>query len=295
MNRINRNFKASVFTHLFCDPENERGLYNAFSSVQFPLDAPVVDYTLTDVLYKERVNDLAFTVGGKLVCFFEGQSTINENMALRYLIYCARVYEKLISNKAMYSEGRVSIPTPEYFVLYNGVKPFPEKKIYRLSDSFAIEQDGIQPLELIVTAYNVNKGYNEAIVKKDANLYGYVTFVARVRENEQRGMEREDAVKAAIEGCINDGILAEYLEKNASEVVNMLFGEWNWEDARAVWDEETEKRVEKRMNEKWQSVISDKEKVIADKEKMIADKEKMIADKNAEIVALKTQFNISSL
>ena len=204
MGKVNRNFKASVFTHLFAEPEKERGLYNAFSPVALPPDVPVVDLTLTDVLYKDRVNDLAFSAGSFLACFFEAQSTLNKNMALRYFIYGGRVYEKLIDNDELYSETRLIIPTPEFYVLYNGTKPFPERKIYRLSDSFAVFPDGIKPLELVVTAYNINPGFNESIVKKDDNLYGYVTFVAKARKFEQSGMKRESAVKAAVGECIND-------------------------------------------------------------------------------------------
>ena len=47
----------------------------------------------------------------------------------------------------------------------------------------------------------------------------------------------------------------EYLENNASEVINMLFQEWNWDDARAVWEEEAEKR----NDAKWQSVVANKD------------------------------------
>ena len=178
MGKVNRNFKASVFTHLFAEPENERGLYNAFSPVSLPPDAPVVDLTLTDVLYKDRVNDLAFSVGDRLACFFEAQSTLNNNMALRYFIYGGRVYEKLVDNDEMYSEARIVIPAPEFYVLYNGDKPFPGKKVYKLSDSFTKPpdgekaSDGYKSLELMVTAYNINPGYNENIVRKDETLYG---------------------------------------------------------------------------------------------------------------------------
>ena len=169
--------------------------------------------------------------------------------------------------------------------------------VYRLSDSFAINTDSEQqPLELVVTAYNVNAGYNEDITKKDANLYGYVTFLSRVRKNGQSGMTREQAMLAAIQSRIKDGVLAEYLENNASEVINMLFGEWNWDDAKAVWDEETESRVDK----KWEAVVADKNNVIAgkdiviaDRDKVIADKNFLIADKDAEIAALKTQLKIN--
>ena len=71
MGKVNRNFKASVFTHLFAEPEKERGLYNAFSPAALPPDVPVVDLTLTNVLYKDRVNDVAFSVGSILVCFLK--------------------------------------------------------------------------------------------------------------------------------------------------------------------------------------------------------------------------------
>ena len=68
----------------------------------------------------------------------------------------------------------------------------------------------------------------------------------------------------------------------------MLFGEWNWDDAKAVWTEEA--KSEER--EKWQTVVSDKDKVIADNTKMLADKDSLIANKDAEIAALRAQLSI---
>ena len=50
MSKVNRNFKASVFTHLFADPDKELGLYNAFSQVHYSPGTPVTDLTLNDVL-----------------------------------------------------------------------------------------------------------------------------------------------------------------------------------------------------------------------------------------------------
>ena len=284
MSKVNRNFKASVFTHLFADPEKELGLYNAFSTVQHPPDTPVVDLTLTDILFKDRVNDLAFSVAERIVCFFEAQSTLNHNMALRYLIYSGRVYEKLIDNDEMYSESRIMVPTPEFYVLYNGVKPFPERATYRLSDSFAATPAGAVPLELIVTAYNINPGFNEGIIKKDANLHGYVEFVAKARAFERVGMSREDAVKSAVEECIKAGILAEYLQSNASEVVNMLAQEWDWNKALEINARDATREAELRVSEEWKAVV-------ADKDAEIADKDAALADKDAEIAALKARLN----
>jgi hypothetical protein len=70
VSKVNTNFKASVFSHLFRTEENERGLYGAFSPSWQPEDSAVVDLTLEDVLFMDRVNDLAFSVGGTLACFF---------------------------------------------------------------------------------------------------------------------------------------------------------------------------------------------------------------------------------
>ena len=238
MGKVNRNFKASMFAHLFGRPENELELYNAFSPAPYPSDTPVVDLTLTDALYMDRVNDVSFSVGGKVVVFFEHQGSINENMALRDLIYCGRVYEKLIDNSAMYSEQRIVIPSPEFYVLYNGTKPFPESRVCRLSDSFALPPEGAPQLELVVTVYNINRGFNEGIVRKSANLHGYVTLVAKARELERSGMARAKAVDGAIKECMEAGILAAYLKNNASEVSNMLLQEWNWGDAKTVWQRE---------------------------------------------------------
>ena len=286
MGKVNRNFKASVFTHLFAEPENERGLYNAFSPEPLPPDTPVVDLTLTDVLYKDRVNDLAFSVGGRLVCFFEAQSTLNKNMALRYLIYCGRVYEKLIDNDELYSETRLTIPTPEFYVLYNGIRPFPEKETYLLSDSFAVRPDGEKPLELVVRAYNINPGYNDSIVRKDDNLNGYVAFVAKARKFEQSGKDRSSAVEAAVKECIKEGILTDYFKDNASEVVNMLAQEWDWNKALEITARDAAREAahnaaqeaEQRVNEQWEAVV--------------ADKDASLADKDAEIEALKAMLKL---
>ena len=271
----NRNYKSSVFTHLFGEPVKELELYNAFSPVQYPPDTQVIDLTLKNVLFMDRINDLSFSIGGKLVVFFEHQASINENIALRYLLYCGRVYEKLIDNKVMYSERHVTIPTPEFYVLYNGPKPFPDTMVYRLSDSFAQSSSDEPALELVVKVFNVNIGYNEEIVKRSEHLHGYITLVSKVREHELNGLERSKAVELAIKECIELGILVEYLTNNASEVLNMLTQEWNLEDAKIVWQREAKEEGvelgEARSDQKWKSVITDMSAQLAAKDAQIAE------------------------
>ena len=63
-------------------------------------------------------------------------------------------------------------------------------------------------------------------------------FIAKVREYEQAGIVFKEAVKKAVFYCRDHDIMKEFLEKNASEIMNMLITEWNWDDAREVWQEE---------------------------------------------------------
>jgi hypothetical protein len=247
---VNTGYKNSVFSLLFSDPDVLRELYSALEGVPLDKEVPITINTLSDVLYMERYNDISFTIGNKLVVLIEHQSTVNLNMPLRILLYIARVYEKIIERKSLYRETLLKIPRPEFIVLYNGLKPYPDQSTLKLSDAFEnIEglKDLPPELELTVKVYNINKGHNEDLVKKCAALSGYSTFVDKIREN-RTTMPLEDAMKAAIEYCIEHNVLSNFLLERSSEVINMLLTEWNWTDAKEVWQQEA--RTEGRMEER---------------------------------------------
>ena len=92
----NREYKSSMFTTLFSDTGKLLSLYNAVSGNDLPLDTPLQIATLENVLFNNRRDDIAFVLGDKIVVLIEHQSSINENMPLRMLIYVARVYERPI-------------------------------------------------------------------------------------------------------------------------------------------------------------------------------------------------------
>ncbi|MDR2701076.1 MAG: hypothetical protein LBB72_01435, partial [Spirochaetaceae bacterium] len=174
------------------------------------------------------------------------------NMALRLLMYIGRVYEKLVKNKDIYAGKKLSIPRPEFFVLYNGTEPYPDEELLRLSDLFErFDIPGLvekTALELEVRVVNINEGRNEAKVHRCKELAGYSVFVAKVREYKAEHGNLETAMKKAIRYCCEQDILKEFFEQNASEVVNMLMTEWNWDDALAVrYEEGIEKGLEKGM------------------------------------------------
>jgi predicted transposase/invertase (TIGR01784 family) len=246
----NRKYKASVFTSLFSEPSLLLELYNALNKTDCPPDTPVTIATLDDALFMDRVNDLAFVVDGKVVILVEHQSTINENMPFRFLAYLVRVYENLFDNRTFYKHKLVKIPYPEFVVLYNGKEKMPETVTLRLSDAFesSPEVADREPPELSVTVYNINDGHNAELLERSKTLGGYAAFIAKVREQLERGVNLTEAITQAVSDCVKADILAEFLRKNSKEVINMLTREWDWGVAEEVWREEAyETGVERGM------------------------------------------------
>jgi predicted transposase/invertase (TIGR01784 family) len=140
--------------------------------------------------------------------------------------------------------------------LYNGTAPYPDERILKLSDSFekAVtlglpEKEGAA-LELSVKVVNINQGKNEGIVRKCKTLAGYSAFVAKVREEEKGSADKSEAMKRAVRYCRENDILKEFLEKNGTEVMNMLLTEWNMDDALEVrFEEGMEEGMEKGRGE----------------------------------------------
>jgi len=256
--RTNKRFKSSVFSLLFSQPDLLRELYCALDGVSLPPDAPVSINTLGDVLFMGFINDISFQIDGKLVVLIEHQSTINPNMALRLLMYVGRVYEKIVEGYNIYSKKPLKIPRPEFFVLYNGADPFPEEKVYKLSQAFeelkslGLAEKDLPALELVVRVININEGINKAIAARCKKLAEYSLFVAKARAFEEELGSREEAVKETVKYCEKHDILREFLKLHGGEVLNMLYTEWNWDDALAVrYEEGQEDGMEKgRASEK---------------------------------------------
>lgn len=235
---MNRNYKDSVFSCYFSeDPRRLIELYNAIEGTNYPLDTKIELNTLDDVLYKDRINDLSFVLDGQLVVLIEHQSTINRNMALRMLIYLGRLYEKLLPSEVLYRSKTVPIPTPKFIVLYNGTGQQPQHTQQRLSEAFMVKED-CPMAELIVDIWNVNYGEDIEVIQKCRSLEEYSLFVSLVRAERHKGTTFETAVTNAIRYCIQHDIMQEFLRQHGSEVENMLFTEWNWDDALRVSREE---------------------------------------------------------
>lgn len=219
--KVKRNYKDSVFRSLFNNEKELLSLYNALTGKNYPEDTEIEIVTLDNAVYNDLKNDLAFVINKKFINLTEHQSTISPNMPLRFLEYISKEYQKMHFSRDIYSEKTVDIPTPEFYVLYNGVKEMPLKQTLKLSDTFAGECDTIS-LELIVKVINVNLEKGSDILDKCRTLKEYSVFMHRIRMFREIYGDLEKAIDISIRDCINDGILAEFLKENRGEVMSFI-------------------------------------------------------------------------
>jgi hypothetical protein len=234
----NREHKSSVFADFFKDRDRLLEMYGALKGISYPAGVQVELVTLEEVLFQNQINDLAFVLNGRLIVLVEHQSTLNNNIPLRMLIYIGREYERLTDSRDIYRHKLLKIPKPDFIVLYNGMEECPDEFELKLSDAFMEAPEISGMLELTVKGYNVNDGHNQKILQRSRNMGDYAKFIALIRKNQEAGISLGKAITSAIRQCIDKGIMADYLKKQGSEVENMLMTEFNIDVAKEVWMEE---------------------------------------------------------
>ena len=94
-------------------------------------------------------------------------------------------------------------------------------------------------LEVYNINYTESREVQAAVIERSQSLKEYSQFIHQVQRRKESGIAAEEALKDAIEYCVQHGILCEFLEKHGSEVRNMLYTEWNLEDACEIIREES--------------------------------------------------------
>ena len=232
--KANRKYKDTVFRMLFSDRKNLLSLYNAVNGTTYDNPSMLEIVTLENAVYIGMKNDLSFIVNTNLF-LYEHQSTYNPNMPLRDLLYIAAEYQKLVDNKSLYSPILQKIPEPNFIVFYNGTEKKEESWVTYLSEAYE-DFSGEANLELKVLTLNVNEGHNRKLMEECHILREYAQYVAKVRKYTKE-MNLDRAVELAVDECIQEGILVEFLRKNKSEVVAMSIFEYNQEEEERKWKE----------------------------------------------------------
>ena len=227
----NRQYKDTVFRMLFSEKENLLSLYNAVTGNAYQNADDLKIVTLENAIYMEMKNDLAFMLETNIY-LYEHQSTLNPNIPLRDLIYIGIEYQQYVDDKSLYSSRLQKIPAPKFMVFYNGTDAVDDRVELRLSNAYE-HLAGEPDLELKVLMLNVNEGHNKELMEQCQTLKEYAIYVARVRKYTSE-MNLNDAVARAIDECIKEGILVEFLRKNRSEVkmVSILEYDKEWEEKK---------------------------------------------------------------
>lgn len=273
-NKKQRNYKDTVYRMIFKEPENALSLYNSLNGTDYK-DTSMLEFnTLENAIYMGMKNDISFLIMNQMH-LYEHQSTVTPNMALRDLFYVADLWQVYIKDKSIYSSKMIELPTPHFVVFYNGVDSLPEKQELKLSDAYGVKTDDPE-LELKVQILNINPGMNEGIKERCPVLKEYMTYVEKIRENAKK-MPFEEAVELAVEECIRDNVLREFLLKQKAEVIKMSIYEYDEErelrliraDEREIGREEERKRTEEAAENTVKAIVSLCKKYNASKEDAI--------------------------
>ena len=117
--KVRRIYKDSLFRDIFRNKSRLAELYEALTG-EHADPADIVDTTLRSAVFSSIKNDLSFRVKDKHIILIEHQSSLSENMPLRMLWYIAHLYQKEVRREVVYHEALVPLPTPEFYVFYNG-------------------------------------------------------------------------------------------------------------------------------------------------------------------------------
>lgn len=233
----NRNYRDSVFKMLFNDLALIPELYRDITRHEVKDKSSAKIITLSDTLYKNRINDLGFTIDDKLLVLVEQQSTYNPNMSLRMLLYVAREYESLLDNKFIYRSTLQQIPTPEFYVLYFGRPEDPCLAEMKLSDAYKVPDGGQNYyLELKVKQFNLNSSEFVNRLSPNSTLYQYIYAINKLASAETKEKRQE-----YLERLIQEDVLREFFTAHSKEVINVLnfafdkdtFGEVKKEEGHA--------------------------------------------------------------
>lgn len=227
----NREYKSDVFSMLLEEPANALEVYNGLNGTNYEdpneLEIHLLDKGVSLSIY----NDSSFIIDMNL-SLYEHQSTYNPNIPLRNLIYLVNLWQDFINNRDLYGRRLIKIPTPHFAVFYNGTENRPEVEEMYLSSAFEHPTEHPE-IELKCMVYNINKGKNVELLERCTVLKNYMYFVDMVRfYKKQLGNSQEtleQAIEMAIDDCIQNHILEDFLKKRRAEVIKVTQLDYTWE------------------------------------------------------------------
>lgn len=226
----NKEYKSDVFSMLLQDKKRAMEIYNAINGTDYDDPELVEMTTLDDKSFSLTVrNDASFILDANL-SLYEHQSTYCPNMPLRDLLYFASIIQKQIKaqKRDIYGGRILKIPVPHFVVFYNGKEDAPDQYDLRLSDAFEKETEDPE-IELVCHVYNINNRKNVPLLSKCQTLREYMYFVDMVRKNNEISGNLEDAIEKAINQCMEENVLRDFLAQHREEVMHVMTLDYTFE------------------------------------------------------------------
>lgn len=225
-------YRDSFFRFYFSDKARLLSLCNALTGENATDPNEIEINTLDETFFSKRKNDISCLFRDRLLILIEQQTTLNANMPLRFLLYLAKLLNKIYDkefSRQLYEHEAISLPRPEFYVLYNGRAQADEFIEMKLSNAF---KEWTDSLELKVKFYNINHPYNQKLLGKSLSLEGYCVFVERVKLNKLSGMNNNEAFYEAYKHCMTTRLeMKTFLLEHEWELFDMIITEYNEE-----WD-----------------------------------------------------------
>ncbi len=125
----------------------------------------------------------------------------------------------------IYDSSTIKLPNPRFVVFYNGRKHSEALSVLRLSDAY-IEPEEQPYLELKTIIVNINSDKRLQLIENCPTLCQYTTFVECVHTYTVH-YPLEEAINMAIDECIHNNVLSDFLTHNKAEVVKMSIYEYD--------------------------------------------------------------------
>lgn len=238
----NRKIKDSVFTNLFQDKKYLLQLYKALHpETPNVTEDEIADVTIKHVLIDADYNDLGFSVGNRLMILIESQSTWTLNIIIRALMYLIQTYHDYFkrTNQNLYGSKKVTMPTPELYVIFTG-----ERK--NIPDTISLSKEFFGGAKIAIDA-EVKVLYQE----NEKDIIGQYIIFSKIY-NEQRKLygNTRQAITETICICKDRNILKDYLESKEQEVVDIMMTLFDDEQILKAYTKDIENNKEKETERK---------------------------------------------
>ena len=243
---VYRTVKDRLFKFIFGNPNHKDwalSLYNYLEKTNYtdPDDLEIV--TLDNAIYMHTRNDVGVIVGTFNLSLWEQQSAPTPNTPYRLLLYVTDTFKKYVyvMHMNVYSSKPIRLPSPKFYVFYNGKEDAPEEAELKLSDLY-YNKDSDPMLELKVKQINI-KGYPDS-PESCRQLYEYEWFIERIRTYAKE-TDITEATGRALDEIPADFTIRDELLAGRNDVLAMSLYEYNEEEHLAMEREEAKEEGRK--------------------------------------------------